>query len=398
MVLHLLKQTKTKDMRQLNTKEGREAARQYQFTNLESKGAKRIDVEGYTIFYWSESGKFYCRYWIGTAANHADYRVYRTENELLLRVEQLKETAISRKQYKAEQKEKNKGHKSSHAAAAAAIRVELKESFPNVKFKVTSDSFSMGDSVHVSWTDGPTARQVDEIVKKYQYGRFNGMEDIYEYTNNREDIPQAKYVQTGRSISEAINEAVETLIDEKFNNFTDHEKRVQKNRILSDCGIPLGATVEGIEYSQEKREFVLILAGGQSEQKTNGQPNIEPVTVEAGKVQVIAYGEKAIAVIGDTKPIKDVLKAAGGRFNFRLSCGAGWVFPKSKLDDVKSLLLAQKSKTEVKDEVCKMIQLFADIDTEQTGEISESVQECARVQNVAIRPCHVSSPFKMSFA
>lgn len=56
-----------------------------------------------------------------------------------------------------------------------------------------------------------------------------------------------------------------------------------------------------------------------------------------GEIQIIDYSEKAIAVIGDTKPIKDKLKELGGKFNFRLSCGAGWIFPKTKLTEVQAL-------------------------------------------------------------
>ncbi len=46
------------------------------------------------------------------------------------------------------------------------------------------------------------------------------------------------------------------------------------------------------------------------------------------------YSEKAIAIFGDTKPIKYELSALGGRFNSRLTHNgekkAGWVFQKSK--------------------------------------------------------------------
>lgn len=56
------------------------------------------------------------------------------------------------------------------------------------------------------------------------------------------------------------------------------------------------------------------------------------------KFQIIDYSEKAIAVIGDTIEIKDALKSLGGRFNARLSCGAGWIFSKTKLADVQSLI------------------------------------------------------------
>ena len=53
--------------------------------------------------------------------------------------------------------------------------------------------------------------------------------------------------------------------------------------------------------------------------------------------EIIDYSEKAIAVVGDTREIKDALKRLGGRFNPRLSCGAGWIFSKSKRAQVEAL-------------------------------------------------------------
>ena len=97
---------------------------------------------------------------------------------------------------------------SGHAAAAAAIRSELKAEFPAVKFSVTSESFSMGNAVQIRWTDGPSTQVVDLIVKKYEYGHFDGMEDIYRYDNRRDDIPQAKYVSTSRKLSVGFIRAV----------------------------------------------------------------------------------------------------------------------------------------------------------------------------------------------
>jgi hypothetical protein len=93
-----------------------------------------------------------------------------------------------------------------HAETAKAIRKELKLAFPLVKFSVTSDRFAGGNSVHINWTNGPTSGQVQDLTWKYQYGNFNGMEDIYEYTNSRNDIPQVKYVQWSRNLSESIQE------------------------------------------------------------------------------------------------------------------------------------------------------------------------------------------------
>ena len=57
-----------------------------------------------------------------------------------------------------------------------------------------------------------------------------------------------------------------------------------------------------------------------------------------GEFQIINYSEKAIAVIGNTKSIKDQLKQLGGKFNPRLTCGAGWIFSKNKEHEIRVAL------------------------------------------------------------
>lgn len=64
----------------------------------------------------------------------------------------------------------------------------------------------------------------------------------------------------------------------------------------------------------------------------------EVQSTTSGEIQLIDYSEKSFAVIGDTKPIKDKIKALGGRFNKFLTCGPGWIFSKSKLDEVVAAL------------------------------------------------------------
>lgn len=63
---------------------------------------------------------------------------------------------------------------------------------------------------------------------------------------------------------------------------------------------------------------------------------IEPIITS--DIQIVDYSEKAIAIIGDTKPIKDTLKELGGKWNSRLTCGAGWIFSKSKETALKAAL------------------------------------------------------------
>ena len=53
-------------------------------------------------------------------------------------------------------------------------------------------------------------------------------------------------------------------------------------------------------------------------------------------LRIIDYSEKAVAVIGETKAVKDRLKELGGRFNAKLSCGPGWIFSKAKRNDLKA--------------------------------------------------------------
>lgn len=94
---------------------------------------------------------------------------------------------------------------SEHAHCAKAIKAELKKLFPKTKFSVTSESYSGGDSVRISWIDGVTEERVHNIVKKYQAGSFDGMTDSYTYDNRDSNLPQAKYVHTQRHYSAKIS-------------------------------------------------------------------------------------------------------------------------------------------------------------------------------------------------
>jgi hypothetical protein len=122
---------------------------------------------------------------------------------------------------------------STHARAAKMIRAELRAAFPGVTFRVRSDSFAGGNSVDVSWTDGPLTDAVNAIVKKYQYGNFNGMEDIYEYSNSRNDIPQAKYVQTHRAMSPETRERIRKDLEAQWGISFENEHSAE---VWDRCG------------------------------------------------------------------------------------------------------------------------------------------------------------------
>lgn len=99
----------------------------------------------------------------------------------------------------------------SGADVTRQIKKELNKAFPGIKFSVKYDSYSGGDAARISWNFGPTTDMVDDIVKKYQYGSFNSMEDIYEFNKgqsfyiddegNKKTIGGVKYVQTSRDFT-----------------------------------------------------------------------------------------------------------------------------------------------------------------------------------------------------
>lgn len=60
---------------------------------------------------------------------------------------------------------------------AKLIRKALKESFPAVKFSVRSERYAGGSSINISWTDGPTGKQVERVAGAFEGGYFDGMID-----------------------------------------------------------------------------------------------------------------------------------------------------------------------------------------------------------------------------
>jgi len=76
----------------------------------------------------------------------------------------------------------------------------------------------MGDAIRIHWTDGPTTRQVDAIANKYKAGSFDGMEDIYNYTDSGFNalFGDAKYISTSRQNSDAAIVAALDQVARKF--------------------------------------------------------------------------------------------------------------------------------------------------------------------------------------
>lgn len=106
-------------------------------------------------------------------------------------------------------------------AATKNMKIELGRAFPGVKFSIKSSRFSMGDSITVSWVDGPCTSQVDEIIDRYSAGSFDGMTDCYEYRGDRcwpQAFGDAKYVHSKRDMSDAAIGKAIRLARSKYGN------------------------------------------------------------------------------------------------------------------------------------------------------------------------------------
>ena len=80
------------------------------------------------------------------------------------------------------------------AKAAKCIKNDLKKLYPKTKFSVASKIYSGGSSVNVRWEGGPTRKEVERHVRKYEYGTFDPMTDCYDYNNVSQELPQVQYV------------------------------------------------------------------------------------------------------------------------------------------------------------------------------------------------------------
>lgn len=61
---------------------------------------------------------------------------------------------------------------------AKLLRLALRERFPATKFSVRCSQYAGGASIDVQWTDGPTAKFVDEIAGEFSGATFDGVIDL----------------------------------------------------------------------------------------------------------------------------------------------------------------------------------------------------------------------------
>lgn len=211
---------------------------------------------------------------------------------------------------------------------------ELKKHFPNQKFSIKKENY---DSIAISWTNGVTVDEVCKVSRKFVSYVTDVTGDFrdYEPSNFNRVFGGFKYVSEYREMSEDIKELHCEF--EEYNKLDKYESHKILRQLFCRTSIPTGAKNFKIKRNEvmcgSSNEFYdLVYEVEEVAQKSEVNKSV------VGEVQIVDYSEKSFAIIGNTKPIKDTLKELGGRFNFKLNCGAGWIFPLTKKEAVLSAL------------------------------------------------------------
>lgn len=212
--------------------------------------------------------------------------------------------------------------------AANNLRTMLKRGFPDTKFSVKKYYY---DSYNVSWVDGPTVEQIQEITRLFKNERTDVTSDSSYpvITPFNERYGGIGSISTDRDISDPHRDAELKLLNEELDKSYGIEEYVSEMR----------ASVRTILHQRLYKKDLTPVPEPKTTAKSVSKPvkpTVEPISAEG--IEIIDYSEKSFAVVGETKPIKEKLKELGGSFNSRLTCGAGWIFSKTKLDIVTNTL------------------------------------------------------------
>lgn len=182
---------------------------------------------------------------------------YRSEERRDQDVQKWLDGLKKHQEYKAQRKAEKTGL-AEPAYSAKVLKGYLQQLFPSTKFSVKSDTFSMGCSIDVSYTDGPLAEEVDAIAGLFEYGRFDAMQDLsYSVPVHVPGCRGAKYVHVNRRRSPELEATLKSILEEQFipyhgDNFSPYQWS-EAERLY------LGVTAE--EIKQKNQERVALVLG-----------------------------------------------------------------------------------------------------------------------------------------
>lgn len=200
---------------------------------------------------------------------------------------------------------------------AAKVRSYAKKNFPEFKFSVRSEWSMYTDSMYIELISGPCVPFV-EGSRSAERGYMSTMSSVKEW---KDELTPEMF---------KVLDAVATYASSfRYDDSDGMQDYYDTNFYLK---IKVSDEYKVIEPKAKKSSV--------KAEKVEEVKEVEAVTVEG--IEVVDYSEKAVAVFGDTKAVKDQLKELGGRFNPSLNYNgekrAGWIFSKKQADKVKELI------------------------------------------------------------
>lgn len=208
---------------------------------------------------------------------------------------------------------------------AAKVRSYAKKNFPDFKFSVRSEWSMCADSLHIELKEGICVPFV-EGSRSAECGYMSTMSSVKAW---KDELTPEMF---------KVLDAVTTYASSfRYDDSDGMQDYFDTNFYLS---IKVSDEYKVIEPKAKKNSV--------KPEKVEEAKDVEAVTAEG--LEIVDYSEKAIAVFGDTKAIKEQLKELGGRFNPSLNYNgekrAGWIFSKKQTDKVRELLAPAKSEKE----------------------------------------------------
>ena len=182
-----------------------------------------------------------------------------------------------------------------------------------------------------------------QVVEKNQIIQMNGFGDdefvVYEIDNTNNEVV---YKLINLRTKEFRQTDVIRPLSQKFG--TGYYFDENNLRFLTGFQVGLLQSTADLLAKKVRNEKEEEEENIRVKEKTKVQPTSAATTL-TGSFLIVDYSPKALAIFGDTRPIKEQLKALGGRFNPRLTHNekkqAGWIFQKTKEVEIRNLLNIQ---------------------------------------------------------
>lgn len=207
---------------------------------------------------------------------------------------------------------------------SARVKVYAKERYPEYKFSVRTEYFSGGSAIHINLMSGPVPAFTAEAKRDY----ISTMSEIRNYPGLTDEV--CAVLSDVVSYCNSYNyDDSDSMVDYFDTNFYLHI-------YVGSFEKPYQVVAPKAKKVSTKTARPEVVVTEQEEQAESVAPSC--ADAEGVAVMMVDYSAKAVAVIGDTAPIKEDLKAMGGRFNRSLTVEgqkvAGWIFSKSKEAEV----------------------------------------------------------------